>query len=94
MNEKIYFLTQIPFRVGINFQPYSHFSDLNNNVYSRDDASLIREYEKSGEQSEALQVLTKMWKLGRFCDLVFVAANDREVLAHRLVLALHSDKLK
>lgn len=55
--------------------------------------SLVHELSLSQNETEAMQVLCKMWLNVVYCDLILVS-NGREFLAHRIALALSSPKYK
>jgi hypothetical protein len=61
--------------------------------YQKHEDYLIKRLAMSKNESEALATLEKMWRDGKFCDLILVV-NGREYLAHRAVLAYYSSKFK
>lgn len=62
--------------------------------YYKYEKNLMTIFRNSKDEHEALTVLTHLWREMKFCDLILCLNNNKEYLAHRLVLALHSRKYK
>lgn len=71
---------------------------LNSRKYEQEnyENTLIKHLIKSKNDSEALNVMSKLWKSIRFCDLIIMFNNSSGIqyLAHRIVLALYSPKYR
>jgi hypothetical protein len=55
--------------------------------------SLVKRLYASKNDSEALQMMSKLWKSVKFCDLIIMIGSV-QYLAHRIVLALYSQKYR
>jgi hypothetical protein len=55
--------------------------------------SLVKRLFSSKNDSEALNVMSKLWKSVKFCDLIIVVGSV-QYLAHRIILALYSQKYR
>jgi hypothetical protein len=55
--------------------------------------SLVKRLYTSKNDSEALQMMSKLWKSVKFCDLIIMIGSV-QYLAHRIVLALYSQKYR
>lgn len=95
------FLKQHPFQIGfdLNRIDASAFRPLVRQSSHLDDY-LISKFEKAVSKKQTVEferfshVLTTMWKESKFCDLVLETHDDRELLAHRVVLTWYSPKAK
>jgi hypothetical protein len=83
------------------FIPLDKFKRNNENAiidtrynYYKYEKTLMTMFINSKDEQEALSVLAQLWKEMKFCDLILCLNNNKEYLAHRLVLALHSRKYK
>ena len=55
--------------------------------------SLVKRLFASKNDTEALHIMSKLWKSVKFCDLIILIGNV-QYLAHRIILALYSQKYR
>ena len=63
------------------------------NGHEKYEYSLVKRLFASKNDSEALHMMSKMWKSVKFCDLIIVIGSV-QYLAHRVILALYSQKYR
>ena len=74
---------------------YSSSNDVKNQKNNQEnyEFSLVKRLFASKNDSEALQMMAKLWKSVKFCDLIIMIGSV-QYLAHRIVLALYSQKYR
>jgi hypothetical protein len=65
----------------------------NHRLYYETENLLLKSLNAARNEREALKILNIMWKNAKFCDLIF-NLNGQEFLAHKVLLAFYSDKLR
>ncbi|CAF4249308.1 unnamed protein product [Rotaria socialis] len=80
-----------------NFVKDSNYNRLSTRKFTENyhlfESKLIKKFFDSNQNVLSKEVLEKMWKSSQFCDLLLIVQGS-EYLAHRLVLAMSSQKFK